>query len=127
MTTGRSWRSECYHPIHNPASSKDHRQSCISEGFVKDGVLLVHDTKFISGGRILELHEIINSDSLYEIQNHVLSIMFPNQYKETTALIRENLKYENQIQNLQGQVKNLKFANEKLLVKLGKLETPDKE
>lgn len=123
MTTGSSWRSECYHPIHNPDSSKDNRQSCRSEGFLKDGVLLVHDTKFLSGGRILELHEIIVPDALYEIQNQVLSVMFPNQYKETTTLKKENLKYENQIQNLQGQIRNLKLANEKLSSKLNKLET----
>ena len=123
MTTGGSWRSGCYHPIYNPDSSKDNRQSYISEGFSKDGVLLVHDTKFVSGGRILELHETIVSDALYEIQNQVLSVMFPIQYKEITALKKDKLKYENQIQNLQGQVKNLKLANEKLSSKLNKLET----
>ncbi len=121
MTTGRSWRSKCYHPIHNPDSSKDNRQSCTSEGFLKDGVLLVDDTKFVSGGRILELLEIIDPDVLYEIQNQVLSVMFPIQYKETTVIKKENLKYENQIRNLQGQVKNLKLANEKLSTKLNKL------
>ena len=122
MTTGRNRRSERYHPTNNPGSSKDHRQSCTSEGFSKDGVLLVHDTKFVSGGRILELHEIINPDSLYDIQNQVFSVMFPNQYKETVALKKENIKYENQIQNLQVHVKNLKLANEKLTAKLNKLE-----
>lgn len=122
MTTGKNWRSKCYHPLHNPNSSKEHRQSCISEGFSKDGVLLVHDTKFVSGGRILELHEIIDSDSLYEIQNQVFSVMFPAQYKETVALEKEKVKYENQLQNLQNQVNNLKLKNQNLLKKLNKEE-----
>ena len=58
--------------------TKEHRQSCINEGFEKDGVLLINDSKFMSGGRILELHEIISTEILEEIQNaKLLYIMFP--------------------------------------------------
>ncbi len=59
MTTGKTWRNTCYHPVYNPNMTKENRQCCINEGFEKDGVLLMNDSKLISGGRILELHEII--------------------------------------------------------------------
>ena len=41
----------------------------------------MNDAKFISGGRILELHEIIQPDILKEIQEQLFYILFPHKVK----------------------------------------------
>jgi len=130
MTTGKTWRDTCYHPIHNPNMTKENRQCCITEGFAKDGVLLMNDTKFISGGRILELHEIIQSDILKEIQEQLFYIMFSNIYKDHVNMNKENLKLQelntrqkNKIDNMERQISNLKSQKEKLLKRVHTLES----
>lgn len=114
MTTGKTWRQNCFHPIYNPTATKDTRMSCVMEGFSKDGVLLIHDTKFISGGRILDVHEKINDDILYEIQNQILKVMFPNQNKEIEKIRIKKVKLENTIENQNRQIENLKKIIDKL-------------
>lgn len=118
MTSGKMWRNTCYHPMLNPEMTKDKRQSCITEGFRKEGVLLMNDARFISGGRILELHEIINDNTLKEIQTQLLYIMFPNLYKEFDILSKQNIQLQNTIDNLTKQIKNLKLDNEKMSKKI---------
>lgn len=130
MTTGKTWRDTCYHPIHNPNMTKENRQCCISEGFVKDGVLLMNDSKFISGGRILELHEIIQPDILKEIQEQLFYIMFSDIYKDCVNINKENLKLQelntrqkNKIDNMERQISNLKNQKEKLSKRVHTLES----
>ncbi len=122
MTTGKTWRHTCYHPMNNPDMTKEHRQCCVSEGFEQDGVLLINDSKFMSGGRILELHEIIPTKTLEEIQMQLLHIMFPDihriYYKDKAQII----KYENIIGNMERQVTNLKIKNENLSKRIHDLE-----
>lgn len=132
MTTGKGWREKCYHPINNPIAAKHQRQSLVSEGFAKDGVLLLNDAKFISGGRILELHEIICDEALNEIKKQLHDIVFPNQYisieemnitKEELALtIEKNRKNNTTIINQRGRIKNLEKQCENLLSKVSYLE-----
>lgn len=122
MTTGRAWRNTCYHPINNPNMTKEHRQSCISEGFEKDGVLLINDSKFMSGGRILQLHEIIQTEILEEIQMQLLYIMFPNIHRIYNKDKAQIIKYENTIKNMERQVANLKIKNENLSKRIYDLE-----
>lgn len=50
--TGANIFANCYHPINNPNSKRNKRQALKSEGFNKDCVLLINDTKYISAGRI---------------------------------------------------------------------------
>lgn len=114
MTTGKTWRDKCYHPIHNPNMTKENRQCCTSEGFEKDGVLLMNDTKFISGGRILELHEIINADILEQIKDQLFYMLFPQIYNETEEIRKKNIKLQNANDNMAKQINNLKHKNEKL-------------
>lgn len=121
MTTGKNWRSTCYHPANNPNQTKQYRQSCVSEGFSKDGVLLIDDMKFISGGRILDLLEVINETALKEIQKQAFSISFPNWAKGYTALEQENAKLKNQLENAAKQTNNLKKKCEKYETRLSNL------
>ena len=123
MTTGRDWRDTCYHPINNPNMTKEHRQSCISEGFEKDGVLLINDSKFMSGGRILELHEIIPTETLEEIQMQLLCIMFPDVHRIYHKDKAQIIKYKNAIENMERQVANLKIKNENLSKRIHDLES----
>lgn len=122
MTTGSSWRHECYHPVNNPDTTKENRQSCISEGFSKDGVLLIQDTKFISGGRILDVNEMIHPDALEQIQEQIYYVMFPNQYKHTQSIKEQNKKYNNIIENQKNQISNLKKKVDNLSNKIEILE-----
>ncbi len=129
MTTGKTWRDTCYHPIHNPNMTKENRQCCVTEGFAKDGVLLMNDSKFISGGRILELHEIIQPDILKEIQEQLFYIMFSNIYKDYTNIKNDNIKLQelntrqkNRIDNMERQISNLKEQKEKLSKRVHTLE-----
>lgn len=108
MTTGKNWRSTCYHPTNNPEQTKQYRQSCVSEGFSKDGVLLMSDMKFISGGRIFDLLEVINATALKSIQMQAMGIAFPNWVNSYNEL---QLKYEKmgkQLENAKKQINNLK-------------------
>lgn len=122
MTTGKSWRDTCYHPINNPTMSKEHRQSCISEGFNRDGVLLINDSKFMSGGRILELHEIIPHETLEEIQMQLLYIMFPDIYKTFYNNKNKIARLERAASDRERQIANLKAKIEKLSTRIQDLE-----
>ena len=103
--------------------TKEHRQSCINEGFEKDGVLLINDSKFMSGGRILELHEIISTEILEEIQMQLLYIMFPDihriYYKDKDKIAR----LEKAASDRERQVANLKTKIEKLSKRIYDLES----
>lgn len=118
MTTGDSWRESCYHPIKNPNKTKEHRQCISTEGFKKDGILLINDCKFVSGGRILDVHEIINKSTLKDIQEQTFYVMFPNIFETVEYIKEKNIKLERQLLNLKGQVKNLKSKNDKLSSKV---------
>lgn len=126
MTTGKTWRDTCYHPIHNPNMTKENRQCCITEGFDKDSVLLMNDAKFISGGRILELHEIIQPEILKEIQDQLFYIMFPHIYSDYSKIQDKIIRKQNIIDNNKRQVSNLKEKNEKLSKRIRDLEMDDK-
>ena len=102
--------------------TKERRQCCVSEGFEKDGVLLLNDSKFISGGRILELHEIIKSEILEEIQLQLLHIMFPVIYKNFHENKNKIFHFENKSKDMEKQIKNLKRKNEKLSKRIYDLE-----
>lgn len=126
MTTGKTWRDTCYHPVYNPNMTKENRQCCINEGFEKDGVLLMNDSKFISGGRILELHEIIQPNILQEIQEQLFYIFFPHMYSEYSKMQDKITHMQNTIDNTKRQVSNLKDKNEKLSKRICDLEMDNK-
>lgn len=123
MTTGKTWRKTCYHPVHNPNMTKENRQCCTTEGFERDGVLLINDTKFISGGRILELHEIIGIDILEQIKEQLFYLSFPQIYDELEEYRKMNIKLENANNNMRKQINNLKTKNEKMSKRILDLES----
>lgn len=123
MTTGKDWRDTCYHPINNPNRTKEHRQSCVNEGFEKDGVLLINDSKFMSGGRILELHETISAKILEEIQMQLLYIMFPDIYRIYYKDKDKITRLENAASERERQIANLKTKIEKLSKRIHDLES----
>ncbi len=127
MTTGKTWRHECYHPIINPNMTKENRQSCATEGFEKDGVLLISDAKFVSGGRILALHEIIPNNVLVEIQEQLFYIAFPDFHKQLNKTTEKNTSLQNKIENMERQIENLKAKNEKLSKRIEDLKSKSKE
>ena len=108
MTTGKKWRTSCYHPIQNPGADKKCRQILTSEGFQREAVLLVSDMRFISGGRILDLHEVIGGEVLDEIQRHALGVAFPQLIRDYKSLQTENTKLHNKLKNMELKIKNLK-------------------
>lgn len=122
MTTGKAWRDKCFHPIHNPNMTKENRQCCINEGFEKDGILLMSDARFISGGRILELHETIQPNILKEIQEQLFSILFPHIYRDFSEMQDKIIHMQNTIDNTKRQVNNLKDKNDKLSKRIYELE-----
>ncbi|WP_458397383.1 hypothetical protein, partial [Anaerotignum sp.] len=92
ITSGEKYRTSCYHPIQNPKASKKSRQGLTSEGFSKDCVLLLNDTKYISAGRIEKIDNMINQEALDDIQKTLFSVIFPQFKIKYDKLINENEK-----------------------------------
>ena len=83
---------------------------------------MINDSKFISGGRILELHEVISSEILEEIQLQLLYIMFPDIYRMFNKDKIKITRLENSNANMKRQIANLKLKNEKLSNRIHDLE-----
>ena len=122
MTSGIKYFSSCYHPINNPNANKKYRQALKSEGFGKDCVLKLNDSKFISPGRIDKETVSIDNDVLKQIQEQLFSIQFPELYQEFKNLINRNKKYEKQISDQKEVISKLKQRNNSLSMKLKKFE-----
>jgi len=86
----------------------------------------MNDSKFISGGRILELHEIIQPNILQEIQEQLFYIFFPHMYSEYSKMQDKITHMQNTIDNTKRQVSNLKDKNEKLSKRICDLEMDNK-
>lgn len=115
MTTGSKWRKNCYHPILNPLKGKNNRQALETEGFSRDCVLMIHDAKFISGGRIIGLDNLITNETIInEIQLQAFSVCFPTLYKNYIQNISKITNKENQIENQRKRISNLQKENAKL-------------
>lgn len=122
MTSGTKYFSSCYHPINNPTASKKYRQALMSEGFEKDCVLKLNDTKFISPGRIDKETVSINSDIVEQIQEQVFGIQFPELYQKFYNSLKKIDKYEKQISDQKELVSRLKQENNTMRMKLRKFE-----
>lgn len=108
MTSGTDYFSTCYHPTNNPSGNKKHRQALVSEGFKKDCVLKINDTKFISAGRINKETVEINADAVKEIQEHVFRVEFGSIYQEYIQNVDKIQKLEKQIEKQKEIITNLK-------------------
>lgn len=111
ITSGTKYFSTCYHPVKNPYADKKHRQALISEGFSKDCVLKINDTKFISAGRIEKEGVLIHSNTLRDIQEQVFRVQFGQlfqEYSNNKAFIEKN---EKQISDQKQLISKLKSDN----------------
>lgn len=123
MTSGKNWITECFHPKINPDAKKTSRQALQTEGFPKNCVLLLNDAKYISGGRILELREIIQEDTLSDIQIQLAKVMFPNIMKSLEAITNINNELERKVNNLTDKSKKREKENIKLKNELKNLKS----
>lgn len=122
MTSGSKYFASCYHPANNPNASKKYRQALMSEGFEKDCVLKLNDTKFISPGRIDKETVSISSNVVEQIQEQVFSIQFPGLYQKLYNSLKKIDKYEKQISDQKELVSHLKQENNTLRMKLRRFE-----
>ena len=122
MTSGTKYFSSSYHPINNPTANKKYRQALASEGFEKDCILKLNDTKFISPGRIDKETGSINPDITKQIQEQLFSIQFPELYQKFYNHEKTLEKYEKQISEQKELLSRLKQENNTLCMKLRKFE-----
>jgi hypothetical protein len=123
MTTGKKWRNNCYHPKNNTKPSKKYRQALKDEGFSKDCVLMIHDTKFVSGGRIIGIDNLITDENiLNEIQMQAFSVCFPNYFQSFNSMKIKLENKENQVENQRKIINNLLKSNAKLKQQLADIK-----
>lgn len=75
----RSVFESAYHPIENPKGDQHYYQALKKEGFPKDAILMIADTKFVSVGKVNKCNDVIKiSPYLFrDIQIQVLFRMMP--------------------------------------------------
>lgn len=121
MRTGSDIFDSSYHPNYNSKGKKKYRRCYEEEGFIKECVLLINDTKYISCGRIIkESSSEINKDVLKDIQMQAFGFQYPEIYNQ---FIDQNTKFaklsndytnkKNEIINLKNEVNRLKQKMEK--------------
>ena len=114
MTSSKEHFSESYHPIQNQKGNKKNRQALLSEGFSKDCVLKINDTKYISAGRIDKETVKISDELLQEIQEQVFQVQFPNLYTQNFGRQKTIEKNEKLIQKQKEEISKLKQENNRL-------------
>lgn len=113
-----------YHPINNPNGNKKNRQALLSEGFSKDCVLKINDTKYISAGRIEKENIHISNNLLLEIQKQVFQVQFPSLYTEYFNYQKTLEKNQRQILEQKEEIRKLKQDNNRLNQILNNNKTP---
>lgn len=114
MTSSKEHFSESYHPTQNPKGNRKNRQALLSEGFSKDCVLKINDTKYISAGRIDKETIKISDELLQEIQEQVFQVQFPNLYTQNFGRQKTIEKNEKLIQKQKEEISKLKQENNRL-------------
>lgn len=114
MTSSKEHFSSSYHPIHNPNGNKKNRQALQSEGFAKDCILKINDTKYISAGRIDKESLKISDDLLLEIQQQVFQVEFPGLYTKSLSYQKTIKKNEKLISEQKEEISKLKQENNRL-------------
>lgn len=113
MRSGKNDFESAYHKINNPGGNKKFRQILESEGFEKNGILIMNDIKYISAGRIKKETVKIKDDILFEIQKYSIERMFPDIYRKYDSMINSNMakieKQKEEIVKLKNEVNNYKI------------------
>lgn len=114
MRTGADIFKNCYHPRINEKGNKKYRRCYKEEGFQKECVLLINDTKYLSCGRIIKEAGEISNDILKEIQMQAFAFQYPdiyqqfvNQEKKLSKLSHEYENKKDEIVELKNKVNNL--------------------
>ncbi len=97
MRSGYDVFDKAYHPTNNPMGNRKYRQALTQEGFAKNSVLLINDTKYISAGRIDKKSNMINNETLESIQLQVFQVEFPNLFMDFNNVKKNNEKLVKQI------------------------------
>lgn len=126
IRTGTDIFNYAYHPENNPYSDKKYRQGLKSEGFQKNCVLLIHDLKFISAGRIEKECTSVNDEILKSIQIQAFQVTLPELYTEFLSQQKNLQKYKKQITDQQELIQNLKSENNKYKQKFDNLKKSQK-
>lgn len=114
MTSNKEHFYESYHPIQNPKGNKKNRQALSSEGFSKDCILKINDTKYISAGRIEKETVKISNELLEEIQKQVFQVQFPNLFTKHLSHQKTIQKNERLILEQKEEIIRLKQENNRL-------------
>ena len=114
MTSSKEHFYESYHPIQNPKGNKKNRQALSSEGFSKDCILKINDTKYISAGRIEKETVKISNELLEEIQKQVFQVQFPNLFTKHLSHQKTIQKNERLILEQKEEIIRLKQENNRL-------------
>lgn len=114
ITSGKDYFANCFHPIENPKANRKYRRGLLSEGFAKDCVLYINDTKYISEGRFQKEGVSINTEILLDIQKLVFQVAFPELYQCYTNNINKIVKLEKQVSDQKSIINNLKNEKNKL-------------
>lgn len=108
ITSGKTYFDDCYHPVYKPEANKKYRRGLLSEGFAKDCVLYINDTKYISEGRFQKEGVLINKEVLSNIQKLVFQVEFPDIYQEYINNRKKIEKIEKQLEEQKKIIYQLK-------------------
>lgn len=114
MTSSKEHFNSAYHPINNPKGNKKNRQAFSSEGFLKDCILKINDTKYISPGRIEKEAGEVDDELLLQVQKQVFQVQFPNLYTENLGYLKTIEKNKIIIETKEKEIQNLKKENNRL-------------
>lgn len=97
MRSGADIIDISYHPIENPSGQKYYRKALQSEGFMKDCVLLINNTRYISPGRIDKEIGAVSENVLEEIKLQVFQVQFPDLFQKYTDTQQSVINYEEEL------------------------------
>lgn len=114
MRTGKDVFRKSFHPTKNPTGDKKYRQALMTEGFAKNGILMMNDLKYISPARIDKIGVEIKSNALNEIQHQVFNISFPCIMSEIDKNVQEIEKLNETLELQRQEIIKLKYINNNL-------------
>jgi hypothetical protein len=90
-TTSSKAVKAAFHPKYRPAGEKRIYLLKKEDNVDKDAALYLNDMRYVSGGRILQVGNIINKDILYSVINHIIYLCFPHISSE---IMEQKNKYD---------------------------------
>lgn len=122
MRSGADIIDISYHPNKNPDGQKYYRKALQSEGFMKDCVLLINNTRYISPGRIDKEIGAVSEDVLEEIKLQVFQVQFPDLFQKYTDTQQSIINYEEELNIKKQKIFELHKKHNWLYQKYNKLK-----